>query len=129
MTAKELAPETWPDYEALFGKYDGVRGGCWCAFYHVSSKEFDGMTRAQRNDLKQRLVLKGLAHGILVYDADTPIGWMPVRTSASIGWSRAAARRTSDMNGSPRRARTSPGTVTQISPPASSLTIAVVGRI
>jgi GNAT superfamily N-acetyltransferase len=74
-TAKQLSPETWLDYEALFGKYDGVRGGCWCTFFHLFSKEFDGSTRAQRKDLKRRLVLQARAHGILVYDGDTPVAW------------------------------------------------------
>src|SRR5713226_6660717 len=33
-TAKELGASTWPDFEVLFTKHNGVWGGCWCMFYH-----------------------------------------------------------------------------------------------
>jgi len=36
---KELSADTWPDFETLFGKHKGVRGGCWCTFNRCTSLE------------------------------------------------------------------------------------------
>ncbi len=73
-TAKELATSTWPDFEALFSKHNGVWGGCWCMFYHTQGK-FAGSPGAKNKKAKKALVKKGRSHGIIVYSNGSPIGW------------------------------------------------------
>ncbi len=77
LTAKELGLSTWPDFEALFQKHNGVWGGCWCMYYHEQGSFLLG-SRIRANRNKQRkhgLVSSGKSHGIIVYSRGTPVGW------------------------------------------------------
>lgn len=74
-TVKEYSRETWADFEALFGKHKGVRGGCWCTFHLCTSSQYDKMTKDQRKEFQKELAYQGLGSGIIVYDKDTPIAW------------------------------------------------------
>ena len=84
-STKELSKRTWPDFEKLFLKQGMVGDGwwCWCTYHHVSSYPLpvnqQPRTRAERavrnHQQKSELVLKGSAHGILVYEGREPIGW------------------------------------------------------
>lgn len=75
-TVKEFVPETWPDFEALFGKHKGVRGGCWCAFNRCATTyQFDKMAKDERRAFQRELALSGRGCGLLVYDQGTPIAW------------------------------------------------------
>ncbi len=54
---KELGKETWPDFERVVEKHNGVWGGCWCTAFHLKrseEKEWAGKHRA----LKEKLVRK-----------------------------------------------------------------------
>jgi len=83
-SAKELSKKTWPDFERLFLK-TGVGDGwwCWCTYHHQlshsSAENRQLRTRAAisvRNRREKRtLVVKGQAHGILLYVNGEPIGW------------------------------------------------------
>lgn len=72
---KEFSKETWVDFESLFGKHKGVRGGCWCTFNLCTSAQYDKMTKDERKEFQKSLANQGLCSGILVYDKDTPIAW------------------------------------------------------
>lgn len=74
---KELSKSTWPDFEKLFAKHDGVWGGCWCMFYHQQgSFPLGGQVHANQNmRKKQALVSQRRSHGIIVYSDETPVGW------------------------------------------------------
>ena len=72
---KEFSTETWPDFEALFGKHKGVRGGCWCTFHRCTSIQFDRMTRDERKEFQKELAQQERGYGLLVYDAGTPVAW------------------------------------------------------
>jgi hypothetical protein len=72
---KEYSQETWPDFEALFGKHKGVRGGCWCTFNLCTSSEFDRMTRDERKAFQKRVADRGPGAGLILYDNDVPIAW------------------------------------------------------
>lgn len=74
-TIREFSQDTWQDFEALFGKHNGVRGGCWCAFNLCTSAQFDKMTKEQRREFQHHLAIHGLASGLLVYDEGIPIAW------------------------------------------------------
>jgi hypothetical protein len=73
--AKELTPSTWPDFEKLFAKHNGVWGGCWCMFYHKQG-EFQIKDHALENKrAKKALVKRRRSHGIIVYSNGKPVGW------------------------------------------------------
>ena len=74
-TARALSAETWDDFEAFFGRYHGVRGGCWCAFALSASSRFWKMEKEERRLFHLELALRGETSGILVYAGETPIGW------------------------------------------------------
>lgn len=71
---RELSRSTWPDFEALFIKYRGVAGGCWCTFDHGLPR-WRKLSREERRKAKRDLVWRDDAHGILVSAGDTPVGW------------------------------------------------------
>lgn len=73
-TAKELTAATWPDFETLFAKHNGVWGGCWCMYGHGRTTfRIRGNAEAHRR-AKRELVRNRSAHGVLVYAGDTPVG-------------------------------------------------------
>jgi GNAT superfamily N-acetyltransferase len=72
---KELNASTWNDFETLFLKHKGVRGGCWCVYHKMTMGEFIQSTREQRQQLHKDLVMQGKTNGILVYDHGVPIAW------------------------------------------------------
>lgn len=82
LTARELAPSTWSDFQRLFRK-PGEWRECWCLYYQRakprSAEERGGRTREQLVDQNRRekrsLVEHGRAHGIIVYDGGVPVGW------------------------------------------------------
>jgi GNAT superfamily N-acetyltransferase len=74
----ELSAATWKDFEALFSRFRGVAGGCWCMYYHRAERDH-GPHTARRSELNRSdhraLVGEGRAHGILVYHDNEPVGW------------------------------------------------------
>lgn len=75
LTIKELSPETWPDFESLFGRHKGVRGGCWCTFYRCTSREFEGMSRDERKAFQKELVFHSRGCGLLLYKGGEAVAW------------------------------------------------------
>lgn len=75
LTVKPLSPETWPDFEALFAKHRGVRGGCWCVYYLCKSTEYQRMGAEGRREFHKALALSGRAQGLIAYEGETPVGW------------------------------------------------------
>lgn len=78
-TTKDLSKRTWPDCERFFSEV----GSGWCACMlsrrggHLPSTQFprrDDRLAQNLRELKE-LVWQDHAHGILVYDAKTPVGW------------------------------------------------------
>ncbi|MFO7636154.1 MAG: hypothetical protein R6W96_02460 [Clostridia bacterium] len=73
---EELSSTTWKDFEALFAKHKGVRGGCWCTFHRCSSTtHFEQMNREERRKFHQELTMKGEGYGLLLYDENVPVAW------------------------------------------------------
>ncbi len=73
-TARELGPKTWPDFEKIVEKHNGVWGGCWCVtFHHPTGKRT--RTAAGNRALKKRLVMADQSHSALVYDGNQVVGW------------------------------------------------------
>ena len=78
-TTKELGPDTWPDFERLFEKHNGVQGGCWCMYYQRPRPIRTKVPRTERTAMnkkdKRSLVHEGQSHGTIVYKGRTPVGW------------------------------------------------------
>jgi ribosomal protein S18 acetylase RimI-like enzyme len=70
-----LSLDTWKDFEAMFEKHHGVRGGCWCVYHLVPSSVYAKMTKEERKAYLYAQVKKGISTGILYYLGQTPIGW------------------------------------------------------
>ena len=75
-SSKELNSTTWPDFETLFAKHNGVWGGCWCMFYHTIGEFLIKGHGPDNKKTKKALVKKRRTHGIIVYSGKTPIGWV-----------------------------------------------------
>jgi GNAT superfamily N-acetyltransferase len=85
LEVKEFSPDTWADFEALFGKHKGVRGGCWCVFNRCTSTQFNQMTRDERKELQHNLALQGSGCGLLIYDGSTPVAWCQFGPAQAFG--------------------------------------------
>jgi ribosomal protein S18 acetylase RimI-like enzyme len=67
---RELVAETWPDFERIMEKHDGVWGGCWCVSFHESNR-----LAPSRRAYKESLVRANHSHAALVYDGADIVGW------------------------------------------------------
>lgn len=72
--SKLLSPETWPDFEALFAKHNGVRGGCWCTFHLLPSSQYMKMEKLERRDFHRDCLARQLT-GCVYYEGGQPIGF------------------------------------------------------
>jgi len=71
---KELGSDTWPDFERMVEKHNGVWGGCWCTFFHFThsdQKKWSG----KHHEYKESLVRANKSHAALVYDGSDVVGW------------------------------------------------------
>ncbi len=80
---KPLGPETWPAFEALVAKHNGIFGGCWCCWFHADTR-VDGEHAAGNQAFKRRLVDEGNAHAALVFEGDAAIGWCQYGSPAEL---------------------------------------------
>jgi GNAT superfamily N-acetyltransferase len=71
---RPLTPETWPAFDALVQRHNGIFGGCWCIWFHPDSDERGQGAEANRA-LKKRFVEEGAAHAALVMNGDEAIAW------------------------------------------------------
>lgn len=73
-----LTPERWPDLERLFGPERGAIAGCWCMWFKLTRKEWEGLGRAGRKGAFRAEVASGPPPGILAYAGEAPVGWCAV---------------------------------------------------
>lgn len=98
LEVKDFSAGTWRDFEALFGKYGGVRGGCWCVYHRCTSAQFSQFTREERRELQKDLVRQGHGCGLLVYEAGTPVSWCQFGPAEDFpGYDRGRAYRKLDF--------------------------------
>ena len=74
LTAKPLAPDTWPAFARLVEKHNGIFGGCWCISFHLQPGEKRHGAAAYKA-MKRALVQEGRAHAALVFDGTDAVGW------------------------------------------------------
>ena len=63
-TLAPLSPETWPAFDALVQRHNGIFGGCWCIWFHPDGPERGQGAEANRA-LKKAYVDQGKAHAAL----------------------------------------------------------------
>jgi GNAT superfamily N-acetyltransferase len=72
-----VTPERWEDLEELFGP-QGAYWSCWCTWWILPGKEWDGTTPAARREILRSLVAEGAEPGLLAYLDGEPAGWCAV---------------------------------------------------
>jgi len=73
-SVRELRLATWPDFERVVEKHNGVWGGCWCVAFHLKRSEEKQWTGKHRA-LKEKLVRANQSHAALVYNGAYVVGW------------------------------------------------------
>jgi len=73
-SVRELGSTTWPDFERVVEKHNGVWGGCWCVAFHLKRSEEKQWTGKHRA-LKEKLVRANQSHAALVYNGADVVGW------------------------------------------------------
>jgi GNAT superfamily N-acetyltransferase len=73
----ELAPETWPSLEKLFGANKTV-GGCWCCWYMRSNADVQAGWGEGNKDFLHAKVDEKAPLGLLAVEDDEPLGWVAV---------------------------------------------------
>ncbi|MCH7574132.1 MAG: GNAT family N-acetyltransferase [Candidatus Marinimicrobia bacterium] len=74
---RPLTPETWSDFETLFGA-NGACGGCWCRWWQLTNKEFEAQKGEGNRRAMQAAVREGQTPGLLAYHEEEPVGWVAV---------------------------------------------------
>lgn len=80
---RELSAETWPAFDDLVVRHNGIFGGCWCIWFHPDGPERGQGAEANR-ELKRRYVEEGEAHAALVFDGDEAIAWAEYGTPVEL---------------------------------------------
>lgn len=80
---ESLSPDTWPAFDAMVQRHNGIFGGCWCIWFHPDGPERGQGAEANRA-LKKSYVDKGAAHAALVMDGDEAIAWAEFGTPAEL---------------------------------------------
>jgi GNAT superfamily N-acetyltransferase len=81
---KPLTPETWPDFEQLFGS-KGAYGGCWCMWWRSTRAEFEKRGNEGNKAAMRAIVDSGQPTGILAYEHGGPIGWCSIAPRPTYG--------------------------------------------
>lgn len=81
-----LSPATWPAFEELVQRHNGIFGGCWCTWFHDGHPSCTGRgeTAEGNRAIKKRLVDEGVAHAALVMRGDEAIAWAEFGTPAEL---------------------------------------------
>ncbi|MBN1536334.1 MAG: GNAT family N-acetyltransferase [Anaerolineales bacterium] len=77
LTFKPVTPETWDDFELLFGPR-GASGGCWCMWFRLSRAQFEQQKGDGNKEAMHHIVNSGEVPGILAYSSKQPVGWCSV---------------------------------------------------
>ncbi|HNR02118.1 MAG TPA: GNAT family N-acetyltransferase [Anaerolineaceae bacterium] len=70
-----LTPESWGDFETLFGP-NGACAGCWCAWFLMTHREFQKSGKEGHKELMRTLVHSGVEPGLIAYADGVPAGWV-----------------------------------------------------
>lgn len=76
-----LTPERWADFETVFGP-NGGWAWCWCMWWRMSNKEFNGVGKEGRHEAMRTTVQAGVEPGLIAYADGVPAGWAAVAPRA-----------------------------------------------
>jgi hypothetical protein len=79
-----LDESTWPAFEELVERNNGVFGGCWCIGFHP-----EGVARgnsALNRERKHHRVREGSTHSALVFDGVDCVGWCQFGRPDELPW-------------------------------------------
>jgi GNAT superfamily N-acetyltransferase len=74
---KPLTPDTWKDFETLFGPR-GACGGCWCMTWRLPLATFKSNGSAGNRAAMRALVDAGHEPGVLLYEDGHAVAWCAV---------------------------------------------------
>lgn len=77
LTFAPLTPQHWDAFETLFGER-GACGGCWCMWFRVPNKEFEGQKGLGNKAAMYEIVHSGRIPGILAFHNNEAVGWCSV---------------------------------------------------
>jgi hypothetical protein len=77
ITVFPLTASRWDDFEFLSGTR-GACGGCWCAYWKLTNKEFQAGKGNANHWLQKKIVHSGKIPGLLAYADGVPAGWVAV---------------------------------------------------
>lgn len=80
---RPLTAETWPAFDAMVVRHNGIFGGCWCTWFHPEDPERGPGAEGSR-EVKRRCVERGIAHAALVMDGEEAIAWAEYGTPAQL---------------------------------------------
>jgi len=72
-----LTRDRWDDLATLFDR-PGDPKGCWCMYYRVRSRDFEGLWGAGARAAFREVVDEGPPPGLLAYRHGNPVGWCAV---------------------------------------------------
>ncbi|WP_445257823.1 GNAT family N-acetyltransferase [Nocardioides aurantiacus] len=78
-----LTPETWPMFDALVVRHNGIFGGCWCTWFHPDSPNRGPGAEGSRTE-KKMYVDCGVAHAALLVQGDEVVAWAEYGTPAEL---------------------------------------------
>lgn len=86
-SVKPLTSDTWPLFDALVERHNGIFGGCWCTAFHPDCAA-KGQSYEGNRAYKKQLVDDGVAHAALVVrdgeDGEEAIAWAEFGTPAEL---------------------------------------------
>lgn len=77
LAIRPVTPDRWQDLERLFQSH-GMARSCWCTWWILRAKEWDGTSVADRRAILHDLVADGAEPGLLAYLDGEPAGWCAV---------------------------------------------------
>lgn len=78
-----LTPETWPMFDAMVVRHNGIFGGCWCTWFHPDSPNRGPGAEGSRTE-KKMYVDCGVAHAALLVEGDDVVAWAEYGTPAEL---------------------------------------------
>lgn len=71
---RPLSTESWPAFDALVQRHNGIFGGCWCTWFHPNDPDRGPGAEGSRA-MKKQYVERSLARAALVMDGQEAIAW------------------------------------------------------
>ncbi len=71
---RPLSSESWPAFDALVQRHNGIFGGCWCTWFHPDDPDRSPGAEGSRQ-MKKQYVERRLARAALVMDGEEAIAW------------------------------------------------------